>query len=363
MQDKMKFNSNTVIKKSVEMVKNPMQLTDLNKGLNLQQQRFFNMAILSINEDGISEYGQAEYKAIFKEESDNFFNKNVRKDITALGSLGLLLNSEEEISWNSLFESVKYNKVKSKYIFTWSRSMIKHVQDLKNNYIQQDLEVLAHFKNKYSFIWYDFFKSNYRQWKWTVSKEQLIKLLNLYDKKSYLQKHSMLYKQCIDEPLKEINKHTEFCIECKVIKTGRTVTDYEFERKVTKEVEFSVTESQLNVLKEISDRYGDTDFMTRKIMDLALYDAEAVPYLYELLIELKAYKRFIDNSDSFTKESFNDIVAMAIQKDNAFKNRYNKALSIKKSMPTIDTFLENTVQDEQQQKKNVIFYNWLDERE
>lgn len=363
MQEKMTFNSNTVIKKSVEMVKNPMQLTDLNRGLNLQQQRFFNMAILAIDTDGISEFDQADYGAVFKEESDNFFNKNVRKDITALGSLGLLINTDEETSWNSLFESVKYNKVKSRYVFIWSRSMIKHVQDLKNNYIQQDLEVLAHFKNKYSFVLYDFFKSNYRQWRWNISKEQLIKLLNLSDKKSYLQKHSMLYKQCIDEPLKEISKYTEYQIECDVIKRGRIVEGYEFKRYSSKEVEFSVTGNQLKVLKEIEDRYADIGFITREITQLALYEAEAVPYLYDLLIELQAYKRFIDNADSFTKESFNDIVALAIQKDNAFKARFNKVLSIKKDKPTIDVFLENDIQDEPQRKKKVEFYNWLEERE
>lgn len=48
------LDSKTTIKKHVEVVKRPMHLVELNKGLNLRQQRFFNLAILQV-ENGISE--------------------------------------------------------------------------------------------------------------------------------------------------------------------------------------------------------------------------------------------------------------------------------------------------------------------
>lgn len=44
---KIKTSANTLVKKSTEMARTPMQLVELNRGLNLRQQRFFNMALLA----------------------------------------------------------------------------------------------------------------------------------------------------------------------------------------------------------------------------------------------------------------------------------------------------------------------------
>ena len=353
----LKVNPNTLVKKSVEMAKTPMKLVELNKGLDLRQQRFFNMAILSVNENGISEFGKAEYTQIFKDDSDKFYTDTVRKDIQSLGTLGMQESNENEEVWRNVFVEVKYDKKMSVYRFWWSPLMIEHVKNIQRNYIQQDLQVLAHFKNKYSFVWYDYFKSNFRQWKWKMTKEDLIFLLRLENKKSYLEKHAMMFKQCIEAPLQELNKFTEFKITVDVIKKGRAVVGYEFKRFTDKEVVLTVSEKQLDVLKEIVDRYGDTGAIIREIASFAVVNADAVPYLTELFFEIQAFKRYIAAADTFTAEAFRDVVALAIQKDNEFKAKLRELYDLKTNKPTIDAGMQ------EQAASKPIFYNWLDERE
>jgi len=357
-KEKIKKNSNTIVKKSAEMAKSPMKLVELNRGLNLRQQRFFNMAILAVNGDGVSEFGKGEYGSIFKDDTDNFYSSDVKADIVALGSLGLLSDTDSTITWKTVFISVQYDKKINKYRFDWSPLMLEHVRDIQQNYIQQDLQVLALFKNKYSFIWYDFFKSNYHQWKWKVSKDEVINLLRLENKKSYLEKHSMMYKQCIEAPLKELNEFTEYHVTCEVIKKGRIVVGYEFKRYQESEVEYTVSEKQINTLQEIVDRYGDTAMLAREVSKFAIVYADAVPFLMDLLFEIKTFERYIQAADSFTSESFKDVVALAIKKDNIFKAKMRELTQKRADTPTIDDFLP-----QEQPKKKVPFYNWLDERE
>ena len=353
-----KANSDTMIKKHVEVVKRPMHLIQLNKGLNLRQQRFFNLAILKVRE-GVSEITWQDYKEIFDDETDHFYSTPVIQDIERLITLGIQTETESRIIWDNVFTRVEYNKKKYVYRFNWSPYMKERIENVRKNYIQQDLQVLAHFKNKYSFVWYDYFKSNFRQWKWQLTKEEVIHLLQLEGKKSYLEQHAMMFKQCIEAPLQELNEFTEYHIIIDVIKKGRNVVGYEFKRFIENEVVYSVTDKQLNVLKEIIDRYGDTGAIIREIASFALIDGDAVPYLTDLFFEIQAFKRYIAVADTFTANAFQDVVALAIQKDNAFKAKLRELYNLKSDRPTIDDF----IQEQPTKTAKPIFYNWLDERE
>lgn len=362
--EKLKLDSNTVVKKSCEMAKTPMKLIELNRGLNLRQQRFFNMAILAVNENGISEFGRAEYDEIFHDDSDKFYAADVKTDVQSLGSLGMQVSTTVKEAWRSVFLEVAYDKKSKTYKFIWSPLMKEHVQDVKKNYIQQDLKTLAHFKNKYSFIWYDFFKSNFRQWKWKVSKEAVINLLRLENKKSYLEHHNMMFKQCIKSAFDELNEFTEYKLDCEIIRQGRTVIGYEFTRITDKKVEVGVSEAQLNVLREIVDRYGDKPALMREIASFAIYDVDAVPYLINLYYDIQTFNRFIAVADSYTQESFSEVVQVAIKKDNAFKAKLREVYRTKSDRPIIDEFLQELEKDKENPKRKVPeFYNWLDERE
>ena len=354
-----KMNSKTTIRKHVEVAKRPMQLVELNKGLNLRQQRFFNLAILKV-ENGLSEISKADFDEIFKDTSDKFYSADVVDDVRALGSLGLLSGEGRSVTWTSVFLQVQYDDKASVYRFEWSPYMKERIENVRKNYIQQDLKTLAQFKNKYSFIWYDYFKTNYRQWKWVMTKEEVMELLRVSDIKTYIHHHAVFFKQCIEAPLKEINEHTEYHIVVDVIKKGRVVVGYEFKRRTEIGIELGVTVKQIDALREIVDRYGDAPLILREISSLAVYDAEAVPYLTDLFFEIQSFKNFIASADTFTSESFKEIVALAIQKDNAFKARFREVRTRMHDRPTIDIFLENK---EQLDRPKSEFYNWLEERE
>lgn len=352
-----KIDSKTVIRKHVEVAKRPMHLMQLNKGLNLRQQRFFNLAILKVSE-GVSEITWQDYKRIFDDETDHFYSAPVVQDIERLIMLGIQIETENDVIWDNVFNLVKYDKKTYTYLFSWSPYMKERIENVQKNYVQQDLKTLACFKNKYSFVWYDYFKSNYRQWKWQLSKEEIIHLLRLEDKKSYLEKHAMMFKQCIEFPLQELNEFTEYRVTVDVIRKGRVVVGYEFKR-FTEEVVLMASEKQIDVLKEIVDCYGDTTTILREIGNFATVDADSVPYLMDLFLEIQAFNRYIAVADTFTAKAFQDVVALAIEKDNAFKAKIRELYGRKANNSTIDDFLhEQTATTEKP-----IFYNWLEERE
>ena len=60
----------------------------------------------------------------------------------------------------------------------------------------------------------------------------------------------------------------------------------------------------------------------------------------------------------YRPQSFKDVVALAIAKDNAFKVKMRELIQKKADAPTIDDFLP-----QEQTSRKVEFYNWLDERE
>lgn len=352
-----RLNAKTTIRKHVEVVKRPMHLMQLNKGLNLRQQRFFNLAILKV-EDGVSKISWNDYKEIFSDETDHFYSAGVIEDIQKLIGLNIQTETEQKMIWDTVFLRVEYDKEKYIYTFKWSPYMKERIENVRKNYIQQDLRTLAQFSNKYSFIWYDYFKSNYRQWKWVLTKAEAMELLQVENKKSYVEHHAMFFKQCIEAPLKELNTYTEYHITVSPIKERRAIVAYEFRRETTQGIELSVTPKQLKTLQEIVDRYGDMQLIMLEISSLAIYDAEAIPYLMNLLVDIQAFKNHIAGADTFTSESFKDIIVLAIQKDNAFKARFRKVLALKEDKPTIDVFME-----EQPNNPKSEFYNWLDERE
>lgn len=331
----------------------------LNKGLNLRQQRFFNLAILKV-EDGVSRISWNDYREVFSDETDHFYSASVVEDIQKLVGLNIQTETEKDVLWENVFLSVHYDKKKFIYTFKWSPYMKERIENVRKNYIQQDLKTLAQFSNKYSFIWYDYFKSNHRQWKWILSKEEAMQLLRAENKKSYVEHHAMFFKQCIEAPLKELNDYTEYHITVSPIRERRAIVGYEFKRETTQGVELGVTPKQIKTLQEIVDRYGDTSLLMREIGSLSIYDAEAVPYLMDLFFEIQSFKNALAAADTFTSESFKDIIALAIQKDNAFKSRFQQVLEIKRNRPTIDIFLE---EEGQSNKPKSEFYNWLEERE
>lgn len=98
--------------------------------------------------------------------------------------------------------------------------------------------------------------------------------------------------------------------------------------------------------------------IVREISKLALVDADAYPFLTNLFFEIKAFEKYIQFADSFTSEGFKDVVALAIQKDNAFKAKMRELIQKKAVTPTIDDFLP-----QEQTTRKVEFYNWLEERE
>lgn len=353
-----RIDSDTVVRKHVEVAKRPMHLMQLNKGLNLRQQRFFNLAILKVNE-GISEITWKDYREIFSDETDHFYSAPVIQDIEKLISLGIQSETETKVIWDNVFNRVEYDKRTYTYSFIWSPYMKERIEDVRKNYIQQDLKTLARFKNKYSFVWYDYFKSNSRQWKWYLDRAQVVELLRIGGVKTYTQQHSVFFKQCIEVPLQELNEFTEYRITVDIIKKGRTIIGYEFKRFTEKEVVLAVSEKQLHVLKEIIDRYGDTGAIMQEIASFAVINADAVPYLTQLYFEIQAFKRYIAVADTFTADSFKDVVALAIQKDNEFKAKLRELYELKASKSTIDNFIK----EQAATTKKPIFYNWLDERE
>ena len=69
--------------------------------------------------------------------------------------------------------------------FNGSENMIPHIFELKEKYIITDLTITSQFKSGFSWTLYDYLKAHYGYWHKPISKEALMRLFGVENKKTY----------------------------------------------------------------------------------------------------------------------------------------------------------------------------------
>lgn len=253
--------------KVIEM-NNNISLVDMNKRLTVQQLRLFCFAVMKVE-------GEGSTSTFTKSEIEDLLEIPEYKQIRFMKDLRELTN----IEYLSCDENFNYNwkggvivgKFMPKYQLDdetitcfFDSEFIEDMKNLVGKYMTLDLKMLVHFKSAYSWYLYVYLKSKYqsnvhiKHKKIQVSK--LKKILKCDDIPTYESFKYFRY-QVLDPAIKEINRYTELSVEYKTVKTGRTVTDIEFNWTIQPTL-YSATNAQKEYIEQLSkDLFSRDEFL------------------------------------------------------------------------------------------------------
>ena len=230
---------------------NELSMAKLNQGLTLNQMQLLAYAIYSNQQNGKTEFHKADFEKKFS--LSRYNTESARKDSRRLFKLEFSLDDLENnyFSYLHVFQRIEYKD--GLFTFKWSEDMIPHILDLKDRYITNGMPILAEFKSEFSMILYDYLKSHYGYWRKLFTKEALMKLFCVEDKKTYQKNTGDFKKGVLNVAIAEINKHTELEVYYKDQKEGRAIVGFELIWSTGETVK-SATKKQIKELKSIVDQ-------------------------------------------------------------------------------------------------------------
>jgi plasmid replication initiation protein len=311
---------------------NELSMAKMNQGLTLNQMQLLAFAIYSTQKNGATEFHKADFEKKFDLTKFNTIDakKDAQKLLDIKFSIEDLENDYFEF-WN-VFQSIKYKE--GCFRFKWTEDMIPHILELQEKYITADLTITSQFKSGFSWTLYDYLKAHYGYWHKQVSKEALMRLFGVEDKRTYQNNTGRFKDTVLDVAIGEINQFTELEIHYKELKKGRSIVGFDLIWSNGKTAA-SATKKQIDELKIIIETVFEDVFRFTN-----LDEREKRERAIQLVRETEEMKGYIGEPICITKERANELIEKA-----------NWNLKELQSLA------------EMEEKKSPEFYNWLDERE
>lgn len=237
-------NTNS-IKKS-----NELSTAKLNEGLTLNQMQLLAYAIYSTQQDGSTTFIKADFEKTFG--LDEYRTEHAKKDSQRILSIQVGFEDLENdtFEYMNVFHKMKYEK--GTFQFQWAPEITPHILDLKDKYVLTDLSITAHFKSSFSWTLYDYLRGLYGAWYMSLSKNAIMKLFGVEDKKSY-QKNTSKFKQAVlNVAIDEINEFTELDVKYEEIKKGRSIVGFKLIWSTGQKIQ-KASEKQMDILRNIAD--------------------------------------------------------------------------------------------------------------
>ncbi|WP_282021155.1 replication initiation protein, partial [Planomicrobium okeanokoites] len=208
------------IKKSKEI-----SMSKLSHGLTLNQMQLLAYAIYSTQRNGKTEFHKADFEKKF--EIEKYQTIHAKQDVQKISGLQFSIEDLDNNYfeyWN-VFGSIKYKM--GLFTFRWNEEFVPHILELKDKFITTDLTITSQFKSGFSWTLYDFIKAHYGYWHKPISKDALMRLFGVEDKKTYQKNTGDFKKMVLDVAIKEINKYTELEVRYNVEKEGRAIVGFD----------------------------------------------------------------------------------------------------------------------------------------
>lgn len=167
--------------------------------------------------------------------------------------------------WN-VFQSIKYKE--GCFRFKWTEDMIPHILELKEKYITTDLTITSQFKSGFSWTLYDYLKAHYGYWHKPISKEALMRLFGVEDKKTYQNNTGRFKDTVLDIAIDEINQYTELDVRYTEKKKGRSIVGFDLIWSTGSKVS-SATQKQIKELNAILEVVFEDTFKYVNLNDQA----------------------------------------------------------------------------------------------
>lgn len=229
---------------------NELSMAKLNHGLSLNQMQLLAFAIYSTQNDGKTAFQKYEFENKF--EIEQYRTEDAYKDSEKISILQFSTQNLEERKFRfvNVFSSIDYDD--GKFVFEWNKKFLPHILELKDHYVLTDLAITAQFKSGFSWTLYEYLKAHYGYWHKEISKEALMKLFGVENRKTYQSSTSQLKRGVLDVAIEELNKYTELEVWYKEERVGRAIVGFVLHWSTGEKVA-GATESQMNLLRRIHD--------------------------------------------------------------------------------------------------------------
>jgi len=235
--------SNNSIRKS-----NELSMAKLNQGLSLNQMQLLAYAIYRTQSDGKTEFKKRDFQDKFNIE--HYHTRDAFQDSDKVSALRFSISDLE----NNTF---RFTPVFSDFIYDngffkleWNHKFLPHILKLKEKFVVTDLTITSNFRSSFSWILYDYLKANYGRWYKELSKEALMNLFAVEDRKTYQKNTNRFKKSVLDVAIEEINKYTEIEVWYQDIKVGNKITGFVLNWSTGKRMT-AATKEQLKLLEAI----------------------------------------------------------------------------------------------------------------
>lgn len=261
-----KINDKKIMTNKDESLKksNELSTSKMSQGLSLRQIQLLSYAIYVTQQDGKTTFRKKDFEEKFKIEK--YHRPHVKSDAKKLSRIEFSLDDLESDSFDflNIFQRISY----SKGVFTlkWTEDIIPHILDLKEKYVLTDFSVTANFKSSFSWTLYDYLKGLYGAFYITLSKEALMKLFGVENKKSYQDNTGLFKNKVLNVAIEEINEFTELDVKYKELKKGRKITGFKLMWSTEKRT-YAATEKQMELLNNLLDVILDDVLIYAEISD------------------------------------------------------------------------------------------------
>lgn len=246
---------------------NELSMSKLNQGLTLNETQLLAYAIYSTQQDGNTEFSKVDFEQRFGIEK--YQTAHAKQDAQRVLDLKFSIEDLENDYfeyWN-VFQSIKYDN--GSFRFKWTDDVIPHILELKEKYVSTDLTITAQFKSGFSWTLYEYLKALYGYWHKPCSKEALMKLFGVQDKKTYINNTGRFKTSVLDVAVDELNKYTEFEVWFKEIRKGRSIIGFDLHWSAGNAVK-AATKKQIRALKFNVDAIHDDMFKYINLNDKEL---------------------------------------------------------------------------------------------
>lgn len=259
-------NNKEVLISNVNSIKksNELSTAKLNRGLTLNQMQLLAYAIYATQQDGSTMFIKAEFEKQFG--LDEYRTEHAKDDAQRLVDIKFSIEDLENDYfeyWN-IFQSIKYRE--GTFIFKWNDEIVPHILDLKDKYVLTDLKITANFKSGFSWTLYDYLRGLYGAWYISLSKEAVMKLFGVEEKKSYQSNTGLLKSRVLNVAIEEINEFTEVDVKYEEIKKGRSIVGFKVIWSTGQKVQ-KASKKQMDILRDVADVTFADAFMYAEIKD------------------------------------------------------------------------------------------------
>lgn len=261
-----KMNKKKIITNKEDSIlkSNELSTAKLSQGLTLRQIQLLSYAIYAIQKDGETTFKKIDFEEKFQIEK--YHRPLAKEDAKKLMGIGFSLESLESDSFDylNIFQRISYSK--GLFTIKWTEDVIPHILSLREKFVLTDLTITAQFNSSFSWILYDYLKGLYGAFYITLSKEALMKLFGVEEKKSYRDNTGLLKNKVLDVAIEEINKFTELEVKYKEIKKGRKITGFKLMWSTGKRI-VAASEKQIELLNNLLEIMLDDLLVYAEIKD------------------------------------------------------------------------------------------------